>query len=340
MKGQLLIVGNPLPFHVGGHLLTACHTAGIQVSILNSTMAFGNSLLQKLHWRLGDRRPTRQRMFERLFVAQCEHDRPQWMLATGIAPLRRCALQHVERLGVKRLNYLTDDPWNPSHKSRWFLQALPAYDMVFTPRKANIDDLVRLGCSGVNYLPFAYDPGQHYPALTPPSRLLDELASDILFVGGGDQDRHQLLVPLIEAGLKVALYGGYWHSHPVTARAARGHADADTLRLATKAAKVSLCLVRRANRDGHVMRTFEAAACGACMLVEDTEEHRTIFGADGDCVAYFDSIPRMVQQARRLLADQELRAGLAAAAYNRLVASGGNTYADRLKAMLEICSAP
>ena len=53
------------------------------------------------------------------------------------------------------------------------------------------------------------------------------------------------------------------------------------------AAKVNLCLVRRAKRDGHVMRSFEIAAVGGCMLAQDTDEHREIFGPEGEAVRLF-----------------------------------------------------
>ena len=49
------------------------------------------------------------------------------------------------------------------------------------------------------------------------------------------------------------------------------------------------------------MRTFEVPAIGACMLTEDTEEHREIFGKEGDAVLYFRTMNEMVSQLRFLL---------------------------------------
>ena len=335
MIGGLLIVGVPLPFHVGGHLQEAARQIGLEASVLDSASAYGTGLLQRAAWRLLDRMPIRKRKFEQAVLETCQRDRPRWVLTTGIAPLSYSALRTIEQLGIRRLNYLTDDPWNPGHRAEWFLKALPAYDTVFTPRHANVGDLTALGCTCVKYLPFAYDVAQHFPEhAVAPERLAD-LACDVLFVGCGDSDRYALVAPVIQSGLQVSLYGGYWHKHPITRQADRGHADAATLRQAAAAAKVSLCLVRRANRDGHVMRTYEMAACRSCMLVEDTVEHRAILGPDGECVVYFDSIPCMIQQARRLLADGQERDRLAQAAYRRIVVEGRNTYTDRLRTMLD-----
>jgi len=238
----------------------------------------------------------------------------------------------IGELGVRRFNYLTDDPWNPAHRAAWFLRALPHYDHVFSPRQSNLEALQEHGCHKVSYLPFAYAPSQHYCERAQPEEEA-MLASEVIFVGGADRDRLPLVAALIAAGLRVALYGGYWNRYPEAKKSHRGHADLQTLRKATGAAKIALCLVRRANRDGHVMRSFEIPAIGACMLVEDTEEHREIFGPDGESVVYFRSIPEMIDKSRWLLDRPAERQRLAAAAHSRIHA-GSHTYRDRLVAML------
>jgi len=91
--------------------------------------------------------------------------------------------------------------------------------------------------------------------------------------------------------------------------------------------------VRRSNRDGHCMRTFELPAMRTCMVVEDTEEHREIFGPDGECVTYFQSPEELLAAVRRLLADDEARTRLADACHKR-ICGGRNTYRDRLVQML------
>jgi spore maturation protein CgeB len=96
---------------------------------------------------------------------------------------------------------------------------------------------------------------------------------------------------------------------------------------------VNLCLVRRANRDGQVMRSYEAAATGACMLVEDTPEHRELFGGDGETVVYFRAIDDMLSQLTHLLASARERLRLGHAVRKR-IAEGGHTYEDRLRSML------
>src|SRR5262249_2511280 len=156
--------------------------------------------------------------------------------------------------------------------------------------------------------------------------------SDVLFVGGCDRDRLPLIEALIESGLKMALFGGYWDKYPVTRPHWRGIADQPAIRSASAAARVCLCLVRRANRDAHVMRSFEAAAIGGCIIAEDTADHRDIFGSDNDTVRYFKSASEMVQQAQLLVADSEARCRLSTQLRSRFAAST-NTYTNRLATM-------
>lgn len=334
LRGTLLVVGHFGPEHVGARLLEAAHGLGVDARGLEAGRAFaGARWLRVLSWRLRGRRPARLGAFGRELREACRALRPRWLLATGIAPIGGDVLAAVGRLGVHRLNYLTDDPWNPAHRAPWFLQALPAYDHVFTPRRANVDDLVRLGCGRVSYVPFGYAPALHFPE--PPATAAERARfdADVVFVGGADDDRVAEIAALVHEGFRVALYGGYWERYPATRAHARGHADARTMRKAIGGARVALGLVRRANRDDNAMRTFELAAIGACILAEDTPGHRDLFGEDGEAVVYFRSRAEMIDRLRELLAREDLRRRLAAAARQRVV-DGPHTYGDRLRSML------
>ena len=161
---RLLLVGNPDPVHVGAHLANAAAGSGYLVSLVDVRRAYeAPRWRRRVDWWLRDRRPSRLRAFSREVVDRCRESRPGWMLATGLAPVEASALEALGALGVQRIMYLTDDPWNPRHRAEWFIETLPQYDRVFSPRRANLSDLERLGCRVVRYLPFAYAPEVHYP---------------------------------------------------------------------------------------------------------------------------------------------------------------------------------
>ena len=181
-------------------------------------------------------------------------------------------------------------------------------------------------------MPFGYDAQVHRPW---PANLPAGAPSDVLFVGGCDAERLPLINALAEAGLNLALFGGYWNVHSRTRTYWRGVADQETIRAASAAAGITLCLVRRANRDGHVMRSYEAAAIGGCVLAEDTPDHRELFGSEDRAARYFTTIPELVQKATMLSADVDARRRLSLELRRRMSVRT-DTYSDRLAEMLRL----
>ena len=329
---RLLISGCPDEIHVGSHFLAAARTLQMDAAISDVREAQNAPWLpKKFNWWLRGHRPGAMESYCRGLIEQCRTFRPDFLLCTGICPVDRETLLAVRKLGTVTANYLTDDPWNPRFRAPWFLSSLPCYDSIYTPRRANVEDLRKAGCVSVEYLPFAYAPEIHYPETCEKPECVPP-ASDVIFAGGGDQDRIPYAKALIKAGLTLALYGGRWNRFPAARRYWRGHGSASTIRKALKSSKIALCLVRRANRDGNCMRTFEVPATGCCMLTEDTEDHRMLFGAEGESVLYFKTIPEMVEKAVWLKGNAPERARLSAEAHRRIT-SGGHTYADRLAAI-------
>jgi spore maturation protein CgeB len=330
-ESRLAIVGNAGATNVGESLRRAALALGLEVLFFDCYDAWrANRILRSISWRLNDKRPLRLEDFVAGVLAACGKARPETLITTGTAPLTAAALQELRRLGIVCLNYSTDDPWNPTQTANWFFHTLPFYDLILTTRRANIRDFERIGCGEVQYLPFGYD-----DELFGNSRgSMQGDAHDVLFVGGADKERIAFISEFMGAGPTVTLVGKYWESARQTRRFALGHRTPDEVRSLTAAAKVNLCLVRRANRDGHVMRSFEIAALGGCMLAEDTAEHREIFGPDGEAVVYFSAPREAAERARLLLANSAERARLSAVVRAR-ISQGAHTYRDRLVSVLE-----
>ncbi len=327
---RLIIAGVSGVEHVGRHLrAAAARRPELELRFFDTSEAYrGPLLIRKIKWHLHGKRPAALYPFSEQVLNACLAG-ADCLLSTGIAPLTRETLVRARDAGVSTVNFLTDDPWNPAHHAKWFLDALPEYHAVFTPRRANIKDLQNAGCRYVEFLPFAYAPDMHTPSDTPQGNC------DVFFAGGADRDRLPWISALMDANLDVALYGRYWGRYRPTRRLARGIAPATRLNRLAASARVCLCLVRRANRDGHVMRSFELAAMKSCMLVERTDEHIEMFGADRESVVYFDSKQEMVQKAKALLSNPAERTRLANAVYQRITA-GRHTYAHRLTRVLAL----
>jgi hypothetical protein len=237
-------------------------------------------------------------------------------------------------MGVRTVNYSTDDPWNNKHAAGWFDRALASYDVVATPRSKTMPDFQRLGVRKVVHVPFGYCPHAHRAAVD-----IEEssAAGDVFFAGGCDSDRIPFFEALVAASLRPVLFGGYWERCASLRPFHHGFIPVSEMAVMHARTPVSVCLVRRANRDEHVMRTFEAAAMGACLVMEDSGEHRELFGPDGESVVYFSDPSTLVAACQRVLADVGLRQRLRISARQKVI-GGHNSYGDRLDQMLATAS--
>ena len=333
---RLLIVGNPEEHHVGAHFLSAARQLGLEATLLDVREAHSRNVwVNRFFHRVLNRRPAQLDRFSQKLVALCRESKPELLLVTGISAPHIRALQAIGEMGIQRANFLTDDPWNPANGVGFFWPALREYDVVWSPRRSNLDDLRRHGCRRVEYLPFGYNPKLHFPEAPQTAEEQARFACDVVFVGGADADRLPAARALVRAGLNVHLYGGYWNRDAELRPHWRGFVHGRDLRLAVGGATVNLCLARKANRDGHAMRSLELPAMKACMVVEDTPEHRELYCNDGDCVEYYSNLEKMVNKIKTLC-EQPVRARvLGSRVFTRICQQSQHTYVDRLRSILD-----
>jgi spore maturation protein CgeB len=337
MTQRIMVVGGALETNVGLSLHQAALSCGIASEMVDTLPAFaGPKWLRTLHWRFNDRRPVRMEEFSNFVVQRCQETRPNILISTGIAPLSSTALQELSAGNVILANFQTDDPWNTAQLSNWYLQALAHYDYIFSPRSATLPQLHAATTANVSYLPFGYDQRLFYPE-TDLVKLKKALPCDVLFAGGADKDRLLEVELLAQSGLSIGLYGGYWDKYHFAKPFYRGMADAATLRSAHANAKVAVGMVRRANRDGNSMRTFELAAMGCCCVMAETPDHLELFGTEGDAVFYFSSPETLVDKCVALCGDDKMRHKMATRV--REVVSSGHSYEDRLQSMIATINA-
>ena len=338
---RILLIGIMSYYHIGAFFLKALQALG------QPHVALDRSVYEQTTWRI-IRRVTSPFMgglrlgyrgSNRGILVAARELGPDIVLITGGIPVAASTLQQLkERNGAVLVNYATDDPFNRLFCGRWVAANIPLYDLYACTKRAIIDDVRAAGCQRVAFVPFGYEPSLHFPDEFGSREELEKFSCDVVFVGGGDPDRYPYFEALVRAlpGLRLHLYGGYWERNRNLARYARGFALGRDYRLALRGAKIAPCLVRRANRDGHVMRTFEVPACGAFMLAERTAEHQEFF-REGEEVGYFSSAEELVEKVRYYLNHDSERQRMAEAAYHK-VTSANHTYAHRLQQILELAA--
>ncbi len=334
-KVDVVFVGTVGNTHVCGSFVRAAAQIGITCVEIDTAMAYrGNAVLRRLIWHFGGRRPLHLHAFSNHVRDVVGKHSPRLLLTFGQAPVTGQTILDLRSEGVVSANFSTDDPFNSSVCGRWHRDDLRCYDHVFTPRRANMHDLEQLGGAKVHYLPFGFDADLFYRNQVPEE--VGHADPKILFVGGADPDRAAFFEQFMKSGLNPTFVGGYWDRYAHTRKLTIGLQDADTIRRLTETASINICLVRRANRDGHVMRSFEIPAVGGAMVVEDTVEHRAFFGEDGMYVTYFASPEEAANQCQRLLADPVETRRMANALHQHISAAG-HTYRDRLQDIVAKC---
>lgn len=335
MMAKILIIGNPQQEHVGSHFLAAAKACGYRADIIDTRQAWqGPGWLNKIYYHVLGKRPTALRQFGQTVLDYCKREQPEILLVTGVAPLSAEALKEIGSLGVKRCNYLTDDPWNPANEARFFWDAVREYDLVSSPRTANLADLRAHGCRRVEFLPFAYSSTLHFYEPPENSRDIDRFTCDVALVGGADQDRVPLARTILKAGLSLKVYGGYWDRFSELRQFYGGFIYGSDLRMAVAGATVNLCMGRKANRDGHAMRSLELPAMGGCLLAEKTDEHIALYGDNPGFISYYSNIHELGERAKELARDKHSAKQMALNLREKIL-NDGHSYSDRLAHIVE-----
>jgi spore maturation protein CgeB len=237
--------------------------------------------------------------------------------------------------GAIAVNYATDDPFNPRTGTPELLRSIPEYDLYATTKRAVVPDLKRAGVHDVRYVRFGYKSSVHFSDPPVVESEWKRFAADVAFAGEADADRVPFFRSLIGAipDLNLALYGGLWNRDRQLGKYFRGAVRGRDFRMALGGAKIVVNLVRRENRDDHVMRTFEGPACGAFMLHERTESHLEVF-REGKEAAFFESSDELIDKVRYYLTHEHERERIRQAGHARTL-SGGNSYRDRLEEILQ-----
>lgn len=328
----VLLVGNGGPGEIGGYFARALCALGYRCFFIDESRHFAPP---KTRWlgRALDRamlRPVEIRRFNELIARRAAESRPAVVIVVSGRHIQRATLQRVRDTGARLVAFATDNPLVPGRSRDNLRECFAEYDVYASPRRSSLAALGAAGCRRPVHIRFGYEPGVHYAQSPAEPRW----SSDVVFIGGADEDRVRMFEPLAAGnGLVMRLYGRGWGRTPLE-RHAGGEIFEHEFRFAMTGAKVAPCLVRRSNADGHVMRSFEIPACRQFMLAERTEEHLELF-EDGVHAAYFDGPDELRDKALYYLRHPSERERMARACHD-LVTSGHHTYRDRVREMMSM----
>lgn len=255
--------------------------------------------------------------------------------------IRPETLNIVRQISPKTIivGYSPDDMMAKHNQTRNFLKGMSHYDIYFTTKSYNVEELKKLGCPKVVFIGNAYAPKVHRPILVTREERL-EFGGKVGFIGDYELQRAEAVLYLAENSVPVRVWGPNWDkkcrlSHrnlKVEGRALWG----DDYARAICCFDINLAFLRKINRDLETTRSIEIPACGAFMLAERTCEHLELFD-EGKEAEFFSTKKELLEKTRYYLTHEEERKRIAKAGRERCLKSG-YSYRDRISEMISIIS--
>jgi hypothetical protein len=339
MNHQLLIIGNTLEFfQLGACFVRAAQSMNLPT--LESDTSWKTYAPSMSHWwgraffKLSGKRTLEWWEYNQRIISLIEQCCPQVVLVTGIFPMRDEVFQTCNKLDAKIVNYLTDNPWNPQNYCSGFIANLPNYDYIFSTKKAIIPDLLNAKVKEIHFLPFAFDPFLHRQVFREGFEVEHLGVPEVCLIGGADSERINFIKEFLSHFKgHLGLYGDYWYKDKNLKQFNQGVVLGDAFCRVVHKCKINLGVVRRANRDGHSMRSYEIPACGGVGIYEDTSEHRELFQGYPE-YGFFTSPEDLADKCNWLLEhpverEQMRQLGI------QLIVTEANTYAARFKTIVE-----
>ena len=303
--------------------------------------------LDKARQKLLARPPSRSiTRLNEVIARQAREFRPDFTFYIQARCILPATFEETARYGPN-FGYFNDDMFNPRNQSFTFFDSIKKFDCILTTNPCNVQESYAVGAPLAIYIPFAFDPKIHYPAIPSPKERV-HYEGDVAFIGTFRPERADFLAQLarFNGEFKLNIWGGgwfkldrpiYWYKWRRWQRL-RACIRGKELRCADmgksiQSNKISLGLLNHANRDQHTYRSFEIPACGGFMLAERTEMHRQFFEEDKEAV-YFSSFEELVEKIHYYLAHDAIRQRIAEAGYQRCIRSPYR-YVDRATFAIE-----
>lgn len=221
------------------------------------------------------------------------------------------------------------------NQSIYFRKCLPLYDIVFTTKSRNINELPSIGAKKVYFVDQSYSSIIHNPIFINKSEF-KKYKTAVGFIGSFERERAEYMLFLAKNSILVRVWGNGWNRwrnfHPNLKIEYKAIYSKNYVK-SICCTKINLCFLRKINFDLQTSRTMEIPACGGFMLAERTNEHLRLFREDKEA-AFFESKQELLKKVQYYLKHEDERKLIAKAGRIRCVKSG-YSHKDRLELMLK-----
>jgi spore maturation protein CgeB len=239
---------------------------------------------------------------------------------------------------LKLINWSQDDMYAKHNRSFFYTFSLKFYDLIVTQKSYNVKELVLIGAKKVLFQNKAYSKDIHVPCNDCDNKYKDK----VVFIGFPEKERNESMLYLAKNGIKIDIYGypeawkkiNYYHENiTIHSKSLYGKDYSEAL----SCAKISLCFLRKINRDLQTSRSIEIPACRGFMIAERTNEHLDLFEEDKEAV-YFNDDKELLQKVNYYLENEQERLRISNNGYYKSITKD-YSYDNRINEILKMVEA-
>jgi spore maturation protein CgeB len=229
--------------------------------------------------------------------------------------------QKLAAQGVTRIGIALSDPDDFTSRSKYFA---PYFDLFYTNALESLSSYKEIGVDA-RLLPFAANPFFHRPLRVPQPY-------DVVIVGGSRPDRVEMVKAMRFRGLRVKCHGRGWRHRWLVKLGFSTEVHGSEQVAAINSGKLYLSFAATVAGFTNVkVGLFEAAACAACILVQDFPELHNYFEPGTEIVTY-TSQDNAIAKARHFSRNPDEAYQIGLAAYARFLSE--HTWWHRWHAVL------
>jgi spore maturation protein CgeB len=250
-------------------------------------------------------------MFDIVWIEKSTMLRPETIRALRNAFPESCLISLSE-----------DDMYALHNRSRYYEKCLPLFDVVFTTKTYNLEELKKLGARRTEFFLDSYDEELHRPLTEYDA--LEKKDIDVSFIGTHEAERAATIRWLGTQGIRVVVFGNGWGSLkercPNIDVKNRPIFGGEYVQVINRS-KINLGFLRKINRDQVTSRSMEITGAGGFLLAERTPRHTELFeeGVEAD---FFSSDKELLEKIRMYLNTPETIRSIGLAGRQRCLRSG------------------
>lgn len=235
-----------------------------------------------------------------------------------IKPKTLKILKHRNK-SIKIVSYSPDDMMNPDNQSVQYLSCFQYYDIHFTTKSYNVDELKSIGAKKVLFVNNSFSEIFH-SRFNFHNTLYNY---DISFIGSYEEQRFESLKKIFRkySNNKIFIAGNWKKANYDFFKQSgiefhKGELSYPLYNQIVAKTKVNLCFLRKINRDLQTTRSLEIPAMGGFMLAEYSEEHNLLFSREMEA-SYFKNDEELLQKIDYFLKNDDERERVRSAGYTK-----------------------